>query len=340
MNWVWADSLDQVWRSPAFPMWLTLAAAGFFGVVVIVTLLRAEKSVANGALTVITLLAVGVAVAATIPGFGGAGTTEDTRAQAAIISTPAPLSCLDDLAGEPVLTVCEKALFGSAEQVAAAVSYASWQITRLTALSDAAANKNMPPELQALRHAVEHDRYGLIAHVLTVRDNCTPSDCAAFRLLSDRKQIATNMEERVYETMISRYAPIWIAPPAQPPMPVAALVPGVPTGRPTNAEFPSSASTPPVSIMTPEPGTSAASGARATAPATTAALPSSRPAPAASPAPAANLPSPRPTSSASPTLAAAKKQPAPKPSRTPAPTPVAAPVPIAPAAPAPAASNE
>jgi hypothetical protein len=339
MNWAWANSLDQVWHSPAFPAWLTLAAAGFFGVIVIVTLLRAEKSVANGALTVITLLAVGVAVAATIPGFGGPGSTGDTNPQASIISTPAPLSCLDDLAGEPVLTACEKALFGSAEQAAAAVSYASSQITRLTAFGEVAtANKNMTAELQALRHAVEHDRYGLIAYVLTVRDNCTPSDCAAFRLLTDRKQIASNMEERVYETTISRYAPTWIAPSAQPPMPVAALVPGVPTGRPTNAEFPSSASTPPVSIMTPEPGTSTASVPRATAPTANAASPASRPAPAASPAPAANAPSPRPTPSASPALAAAKKQPAPKLSRTPAPAP--APVPIAPATPAPAASNE
>ena len=70
MNWPWANSLDQIWRSPGFPMWLTLAAAGFFGVIVLITLLRAEKSVANGALTVITLLAVGIAVAATIRGFG------------------------------------------------------------------------------------------------------------------------------------------------------------------------------------------------------------------------------------------------------------------------------
>ena len=68
----WASSLDQIWRSPTFPMWLTLAAAGFFGIVVLVTLLRAEKSVANGALTVITLLSIAVAVAATIRGFGPA----------------------------------------------------------------------------------------------------------------------------------------------------------------------------------------------------------------------------------------------------------------------------
>ena len=73
MNWAWATSLDQIWRSPAFPMWLTLAAAGFFGIILLITLLRAEKSVANGALTVITLLAVGIAVAATIRGFGPAG---------------------------------------------------------------------------------------------------------------------------------------------------------------------------------------------------------------------------------------------------------------------------
>ena len=72
MNWAWATSLDQIWRSPEFPMWLTLAAAGFFGLVVLITLLRAEKSVANGALTVITLLAIGIAVAATIRGFGPA----------------------------------------------------------------------------------------------------------------------------------------------------------------------------------------------------------------------------------------------------------------------------
>src|SRR5580693_8980887 len=124
MNWAWATSLDQVWRSPTFPMWLTLAAAGFFAVIVLITLLKAEKSVANGALTVITLLAVGIAVAATIRGFGpggrgGSGETQFSRSSA---SLPA-LSCIDDLAGETVLMACEKALFGSPDAAAAALSY-------------------------------------------------------------------------------------------------------------------------------------------------------------------------------------------------------------------------
>jgi hypothetical protein len=320
MNWGWANSLEQIWRSQAFPMWLTLAAAAFFGVLAMMTLLRAERSVANGALTVITLLSVGVAVAATIPGVGTQGLfiSGNTNSVSAALTAQAPLACLDDLAGEAVLNACEKAVFGSAEQTAAAVSYAASQISRLTALSDTAgADKNITPELQGLRHAVEHDRYGLIAYVLMIRDHCTPTDCAAFRAVNDRRRIAANMEERSYEALILRYAPLWNAPPSTPSVPVAALVPGVPTGKPTNAEFPSAASTPPVSIMTPEPGTSTPSPTRAST--TTAATPP--------------LPSPRPTSAPSPALAAAKKQPAPKPAQA------AAPAPITPA-PVPAASNE
>jgi hypothetical protein len=317
MNWAWVTSLDQIWRSPTFPMWLTLAAAGFFGVIALITLLRAEKSVANGALTVITLLAVGVAATATIRGFGSGspGTTAETRSPPPMVATLPALSCIDDLAGDAVLAACEKALFGSAESAAAALSYAASQITRLTAFGDvAAANKNLTPELQALRHAIEHDRYGLIAYALAMRDHCTPSDCATFRALTDRHQIVANMDERVYDGLISRYAPTWNLPPAA--AAVAALVPGVPTGKPTNADFPSAASTPAVSIMTPEP---------------TVASTSSTPRPTA-PAANAPLPSPRPTPATS--LAAAKKQPAPKPARPPAP------VSIAPATAAPAASND
>jgi hypothetical protein len=315
MNWAWATSLDQIWRSPSFPMWLTLAAAGFFGVIGIITLLRAEKSVANGALTVITLLAVGIAAAATTRSFGpgdfptGKGNGSALPATAAL---PA-LSCIDDMAGEVVLTACEKVLFGSAESTAAALSYAAQQITRLSAFDDiSAANKATTPELEALRHAVEHDRYGLMAEVLVVRDHCTPSACAAFQSLTDRRRIVANMEERTYDGLIARYSANWNSPAAPAMAPVAALIPGMPTGRPTNAEFPSSASTPPVSIMTAEP---------------TASTP---PRPAT---PAANAPSPSPRP-ASPAVAAAKKPPTPKPART------AAPVPIVPATPAPAASND
>ena len=151
MNWAWASSLDQIWRSPTFPMWLTLAAAGFFGIIVLITLLRAEKSVANGALTVITLLAIGVAVAATIRGFGPDGQAASAEArsvQPATATLPA-LSCIDDLAGDAVLNACEKTLFGSAESAAAAVAYAASQITRLTSFGDVATADKKPDDRTA-----------------------------------------------------------------------------------------------------------------------------------------------------------------------------------------------
>jgi hypothetical protein len=316
MNWAWATSLDQFWRSAAFPMWLTLAAAGFFGIILLVTLVRAEKSVANGALTVITLLAIAIAAAVTLREFGpgGQSASGETRSSQPISAALPALSCIDELAGDTVLTACEKGLFGSAESAAAALSYAASQITRLTAFGDvAAANASMTPELQMVRRAVERDRYGLMAYVLAARDHCTPSDCAAFRALTDHNQIAANMNERIYESLIARYAPLWNAPVATGP--VATLAPSAPTGKPTNAEFPTAASTPPISIMTPEPGPVAPSA--------------SRPPASSSPLAIAPLPSPRPASTAAPALAAAKKQPAPKPPRA-----ASAPVQLAPAAPA------
>src|SRR5258707_11436869 len=183
MNWAWASSLDYLWRSPSFPMWLTLAAAGFFAIILLLTLLRAEKSVANGTLTVITLLAIGVAVAATIRTFGpnGGAASREARAVPPInVALPA-LSCIDDLAGENVEIACEKVLFGSADSTAAAVSYAAGRVSRLVALGDvAAANKSMTPDLDALRRSVERDRFGLMAYVLVARDRCKSSDCAAF----------------------------------------------------------------------------------------------------------------------------------------------------------------
>jgi len=329
MNWDWATSLDHVWRSPTFPMWLTLAAAGFFGIVVLVTLLRAEKSVANGALTVITLVAIGVAVAATLrgSGAGGAPASAESRPVATASAALPQLSCIDDLAGDAVLNACEKALFGSAESTAAAVAYAASQISRLTGSGDVAtADQSASSELLAVRRAVERDRYGLMAYVLMARDRCTPSSCAAFRALSDNHQIVANMDERVYENLITRYSASWNAPPLAAPGLVAALPPSVPTGKPTNADFPSAASTPPVNIMTPEPGSAPAqpAGRAAAAPVQLAPVPAPRPAAAA-------------TAAAAPAPAAPKKPPAPK-------RPPAAPVQISPAptasSTAPAATTE
>jgi hypothetical protein len=341
MNWAWMTSLDQLWHSPDFPPWMPLAAAGFFAFILLITLIRAQKSIANLALVVITLASLGGAIGVTMRAFGldgRGGSGEPRLSQQATAALPA-LSCLDDLAGETVLAGCEKALFGSADAAAAAVSYAAAQITRLTGYGDvAAANRKLTYELLTLRRAIERDRYGVMAQALVARDQCTPSQCAAFRSLTDPRQIVSNMTERTYDGLIVRYAPAWNAPAVAP---VAALGSSLPTGKPTNADFPTAASTPPVNIMTPEPGSAPPPAARA---ATRAPPPPATPpaAPAEAPAAAANAPgtaanaallSPRPTSSAAPAaLASAKKPPTPK--------RASAPVQLAPAATAPGTAND
>lgn len=327
MNWAWTTSLDQIWRSPAFPMWMTLAAAGFFGLILLITLLRADRSVANGALTVITLLSIAIAGAATVRVYGPEAQSAPAEARAQGMVTPSlpALSCLDDLAGDAVAAGCEKALFGAPDAVAAAVSYTAARIDRLTALGDiASAEKSLTVDMKVLRKSLERDRYGLVAHVLVTRDGCTQFDCAAFRSLTDQRQVAANMDSHLYDTLVARHAPTWNTPATAPAMPATAALagvpPSVPTGKPTNAEFPSASSTPPVSIMNPEPSTAAT---RQATPAANAA--------AASRAPAATA-----AQAAAP---AAKKPPAPKAARAPA----AAPVPLAPppaSAAAPAADNE
>lgn len=320
MNWAWATSLDHIWRSPSFPMWLALAAAGFFGLIVLITLLRAEKSVANGALAVITLLAIGIALASILRGSvptGPSGSVASRSSEVPPISLPA-LACIDDIAGDAVGQACEKVLFGSAESTAAAVNYMASMITRLTALGDAAsAQRTMNTEMQALRRAIEHDRYGLVAQVLLARERCTPTECAAYRSLTDNHQIITNMDEHTFDQLVARYAPSWNAPPPVTGVlagPAGLLPPSMPTGRPTNAEFPSAANTPPVSIMAPEPGTgTGGAGSRPPPAPAAAAAPPARTTQTGAPPTASLAPSPAPPAAP----AAAKKTAAKKPAAAP-----------------------
>ena len=303
------DQFDQLWRSPALPMWLLLAVAGFLGLILLATLLQAERSIANGTLAAVTVLAIAVAI---ILLFRESTTTET--------ATPAPttqnassspaLACLDDLAGETVLTACERMLFSSPDMAASAVAYTASQLNRLKSYGDVtAANRAMTPDLDALRRAVERDRYGLVAYVLSVRDRCTPERCAAYASLTDHKQIATNMTERTYEAAIDKYAANWNAVPV-PAGSGSLTAPAQPTGKPTNADFPTSSSIPPISIMTAEPPTAAAPRAPVApaAPATPAA-PKKRSAASkkqATPAPVQLSPAP---SSTAPSTAPAEREP-------------------------------
>lgn len=262
MNQALPSPIDQLWHSPSLPMWLTVAAAGFFAIVLLVTLFRAERSVANGALTVITLLAIGIAVTTMMRASGESPARKAADLGSSIRSTAAlpALSCLDGLAGESVENACEKALFASADAAAAAVSYTAAQVTKLASFGNAVtADKVMTPELNALRRTIERDRFGLVAHVLTTRDGCSLSaPCPFFQSLTNSAQISSNMSENLYDGLVERHAAAWAAPSpvatgSTPASGLSALGTVPPPGRPVSGDFPSAASIPPVNIMSPEP---------------------------------------------------------------------------------------
>lgn len=333
MNWAFLAPIEALWHSPAFPMWASLGAAAFFGIVLLITLLRADRSLANGALAIITLLAIGVAAAATVRGtFGGNGASVRAEAPQTPVGQGA-LACLDGLAGDRVEAACEKALFASADATAAAVSYTAAQISRLPVATT-------PSELAMLRRVLERDRYGLTAQVLTTREGCTPDSCETFRFLTNTSQIVTNMNERAFEALIARHEEEWNAAGQQ-----QASVPGPSKGA--DIDYPSASSIPPVSIMTSEPprAEQRASEQRASEPATQAAAPAAQPssssAPVATPHMAlppnsvpfppsnAQAASPRPQKSPAPATKRASSSSAPT-KRVAAPAPAAAPVQLVP----------
>ena len=253
MNRAFAASLSDL--SSNLPMVLIVAAVALFVVALLVVLVRSSRTFAIGTFVVIALLAAGFA--ATLLTREPAGHQLASLAASMDVPVVPALACLDELAGDVVETACERAVFASAETTAAAVSYTAAQISRLESYGDvAAANKVMTPSLRALRRAVERDRFGMVAHVLATRDECTLSKCGFFVSLTNTAQIANNMNERVYDGLVAKHAPVW----GQSLAPVAGVVPPIeperPTGKPVSGDFPSSASIPPISIMAPEPATS------------------------------------------------------------------------------------
>src|SRR4051794_7055874 len=270
--------LDFATGTFALPVWAAGAAAILFIVIGVLTLTRAGASLAG---TLVRLLAVVVCVAAVWLFLDRTESHErsaerralDQRAAdltARALTSGSALACLDAVAGDAVESACERAVFASPESTAAAVSYVS---ARLALLADGAdfarhANGNYEGALTTLRMALETDRFGIVAHVLSVRDSCTPLLCDSYALLHDAGRVQANLRERVFSRYVERYAADWAARAQKPGTPVAegatnTLVTGsTPAAAPGSVaiplsaryDFPSAASIPPVSIMNPEPG--------------------------------------------------------------------------------------
>jgi hypothetical protein len=243
------------------------------------------------------------------------------------------LACLDAVASVVVENACEKPLFANPEAVAAAVAYVDARFSLLApSVAIAERDPSYQPVVERLRRALEADRFGLVAHVLTTR-GCNGADCAELRLLHDPARVVANMKAHAFDAALGAHTLAWqpngtgvaavaSAPPVSvtaPPLTTTgtggAVSPGAP-GATTSSrfDFPSANSIPAVSIMSAEPGPPPASEPRPTA------LPPKRPSATTAPA------------SATPRRQSAREVAPPPPQRTPqpAPPPPAQPAQIAP----------
>jgi hypothetical protein len=260
------------------PVWAAASAAALFVVIAVLALSRAGAHVATVMLRVAVVVAAVAGVALLLQQNALRERMAERRAldqRAAELTGRAvmpgsPLACLDAVAGDAVDTACEKAVFASPATAAAAVSYVT---ARLALLSDAVeyarrTGGGYESALATLRVSIENDRYGIVAHVLSVRDSCTPLLCDSYVLLKDPDRVQANLRDRLFDRYVERYAAEWARAPASatpvaegqganyatasaPPAAPAATA-AVPLA--SKYDFPSAASIPPVSIMTPEPG--------------------------------------------------------------------------------------
>lgn len=176
------------------------------------------------------------------------------------------LSCLDAIAGDATETACEAQVFASPQSTAAAVAYIG---ARLSLLADAKDKDAPQARFATARRAVELDRFGIAAHVLSERDGCSAVQCGGFALVTDSSMLRSNLKARTFDQYVSRHSVAWNAPavPKAPAAPEMSQAPSAPAPAPATQaavvtdprpvspkyDFPSAASIPPVSIMNAEP---------------------------------------------------------------------------------------
>ena len=196
----------------------------------------------------------------------------ETRAVELVTRAMTPgsaLACLDAVGSVAFEEGCEKAFFASPERTAAAVSYVSAQLSLLAAGKDYSkrAGRDYGTALAQLRRNAEWDWFGVVAHVLAMREGCTAASCAALAVLNRPQRVRTNLARSAFDATVARYASAWstahertdLAQPAEPTAPTdqvatgAAPAPAASPRTPNNYFFPSANSIPAVSIMTPEP---------------------------------------------------------------------------------------
>lgn len=256
------------------PWWGAVALLALIVALAVVAILRA-----GGART-ITVVAQAGALAIVV--FGGWAILEridqrdraeerralDTRIADLGARAMAPgsvLGCLDPLAADALDEACEKAIFNTPENAAAATAYVA---ARLSLLADAielekSNGGNLDQTIADLRRPLERDRYGIVAHIFAVRDRCNVEQCEALALLTDTTRVVTNLRSHEFESRIAKANATASTRPSQAPVAAASAAPALASAPAASSHaiaFPSSSTIPAVSIMNNEPGATGQTG--------------------------------------------------------------------------------
>jgi len=268
--------LNALLSNPLVPGAFIAGALAALLVVVLVMLVRPAGGARRLLLPSVALVLAGLAVLAILDRMARdehgaerrALAQRDAELTAQALAPGSALACLDGAAGEAAENACENTVFASPQSTAGAVAYVA---ARMTLLADGLAlarrgEQELAATLAPLRRSIELDRFGIVAHVLAIRDGCTAERCPIFALLGDTGAIKANLKAQVFDQYISRYAAGWnrsepkSEPVAEKPAAeqapssvVSAPEPATKTPLSRKHDFPSAASIPPVSIMIAEP---------------------------------------------------------------------------------------
>jgi hypothetical protein len=261
-------ALDFGTGSLSVPVWLAGAMAAI--VVVAVVVVGRRGRLGTLVLTVGILLALAGIGAILFDLQPRRGTAEglafvrraDELAARALVPN-STLACLDASAGQTVEIACEARLFGRPENIAAAVSYTAAKLALMSEGKALAGDnaKQARAAITALQRQIETDKFGVVAHVLAVNSGCSVDRCGAFALVANADRIKSNLREGAFERLVERHREHWPSGEEKSATSDATPRRGVLGGRPPlvarplspGQDFPSAASIPPVSIMTPEP---------------------------------------------------------------------------------------
>ena len=260
-------SIDPATGSLVVPLWTSVIALAVLVVMTIFAIARAGAARTVAALVGVLALAyagwIGWAMIDHAAARERNAEREALAQRAMVLAATAQvpgtaLGCLEGMAGEQVESACERAVFATPDTVAAAVAHVAAQIGLLAdALAAAqASDTRYDTIIGSARRGLETDRYGIVAHVLLQEDNCSADQCEILNLLSDANRVRSNLQEKPFNTLVSKYAPSWANIRLGPPLAdlssaLPAAGPGGPSGVPVSSkyEFPSSSSIPPVNIM-------------------------------------------------------------------------------------------